>query len=55
MFDSGESVMYALKVMQEKRVKRAAMVKNGWLVGRLNEDLGKKQVDVPLKTCVRRK
>ena len=37
-----ESIIYAVKVMREKRMKRAAMVKNGRLIGMLTEDLAKK-------------
>jgi CBS domain-containing protein len=37
-----QSIMYAVKVMREKRMKRAAIVKNGRLVGMLTEDLAKK-------------
>lgn len=37
-----ESIMHAVKVMREKGMKRAALVKNGRLVGMLTDDLAKK-------------
>ncbi len=37
-----ESMLTAMKIMGEKGIKRAAMVKNGQLVGMLNEDIVKK-------------
>ena len=37
-----ESIMQAVKVMREKGMKRAAMIKNGRLVAMLTEDLAKK-------------
>jgi sugar-specific transcriptional regulator TrmB/CBS domain-containing protein len=43
ILDSGESITSALKVMNKKEMKRAAVVKNGQLVGMLTEDLAKKQ------------
>jgi len=55
MLDSGESIMYALKVMREKGMKRVAVVKNGQLVGMLTEDLALKKAGVPVKTRVPRK
>jgi CBS domain-containing protein len=55
MLDSGESMMHALKVMREKRMKRAAVVKNGQLLGMLTEDLAVKNAKVPVKTRVSRK
>ena len=42
-----QSIMYAVKVMREKGMKRAAMVKNGSLVGMLTEDLAKKMPVTP--------
>jgi sugar-specific transcriptional regulator TrmB/CBS domain-containing protein len=38
----GEYIIYAVNVMREKRMKRAAMVKNGRFIGMLTEDLAKK-------------
>ena len=42
-----QSIMYAVKVMREKGMKRAAMVKNGSLVGMLTEDPAKKMPATP--------
>jgi sugar-specific transcriptional regulator TrmB/CBS domain-containing protein len=52
--DRSESIMYALRVMREKGMKRVAVVKNGQLVGMLTEDLVMKKAGVPLKTPVRK-
>jgi sugar-specific transcriptional regulator TrmB/predicted transcriptional regulator len=52
MLDRGESIMQALKVMREKRMKRVAVVKNGQLVGMLTEDLIRKKTGIPIKTTV---
>jgi sugar-specific transcriptional regulator TrmB/predicted transcriptional regulator len=52
VLDSGESVITALKVMRGKGMERAAMVKNGQLVGMLTEDLAMKKTRVPAKTRV---
>ena len=49
LLDNGESIMYAFKVMHEKRMKRVAVVKNGKLVGMLTEDLAKKMPLQPQK------
>jgi sugar-specific transcriptional regulator TrmB/CBS domain-containing protein len=53
--DSGESITTALKVMRDEGMKRAAMVKNGQLVGMLTEDLAMKKTRVPAKTRISRK
>jgi sugar-specific transcriptional regulator TrmB/CBS domain-containing protein len=50
MLDSGESVIYALKVMRERGMKRVAMVKNGQLVGMLTEDLAMRKAALPAKS-----
>ena len=42
MLESSESMTHALKVMREKRMKRAAVVKNGQLIGMLTEDIAAK-------------
>jgi sugar-specific transcriptional regulator TrmB/predicted transcriptional regulator len=55
VLDSGESMITALKVMRDKGMERAAMVKNGQLVGMLTEDLAMKKTRVPAKTHVSRK
>jgi sugar-specific transcriptional regulator TrmB/CBS domain-containing protein len=52
MLDRSESIMYALRVMREKGMKRVAVVKNGQLVGMLTEDLVIKKAGVPVKTPV---
>ena len=52
MLDRSESIMQALKVMREKRMKRIAVVKNGQLVGMLTEDLIKKKAGLPIRTSV---
>lgn len=46
-----ESMMTAMKIMGEKGIKRAAMVKNGHLIGMLTEDITKRaamQVESPV-------
>jgi len=55
MLDSGESITHALKIMHEKGMKRAAVVKNGQLVGMLTEDLARRQAGAPVKTRIPRK
>ena len=55
VLNSGESAITALKVMRDKGMERAAMVKNGQLVGMLTEDLAMKKTRVPAKTHVSRK
>jgi sugar-specific transcriptional regulator TrmB/CBS domain-containing protein len=55
ILDSGESMITALKMMRDKGMERAAMVKNGQLVGMLTEDLAMKKTRVPAKTQVSRK
>jgi sugar-specific transcriptional regulator TrmB/predicted transcriptional regulator len=52
VLDSGESITHALKVMREEGMERAAMVKNGHLVGMLTEDLALKNTRVPAKTRI---
>jgi sugar-specific transcriptional regulator TrmB/CBS domain-containing protein len=52
MLDSNESIMNALKVMREKGIKRAAVIKNGHLVGMLTEDIVMKKAGMPVKTSV---
>jgi predicted transcriptional regulator len=37
-----ESMITAMKIMEKKGMKRAAMVKNGQLIGMLTEDAAKK-------------
>jgi CBS domain-containing protein len=37
-----ESMITAMKIMREKGIKRAAMVKNGHLIGMLTEDIAKR-------------
>ncbi len=54
ILDTGESIASALKVINKKRMKRAAVVKNGQLVGMLTEDAAKKAA-APLKTPASRK
>jgi sugar-specific transcriptional regulator TrmB/predicted transcriptional regulator len=55
ILDSGESITTALKVMRDEGMERAAMVKNGQLVGMLTEDLAIKKTRVPAKTRMSRK
>jgi sugar-specific transcriptional regulator TrmB/CBS domain-containing protein len=55
VLDSGESMITALKMMRDKGMERAAMVKNGQLLGMLTEDLAMKKTRVPAKTRVSRK
>jgi CBS domain-containing protein len=52
--DSGESIIYALKVMRERGMKRVAMVKNGQLVGMMTEDVALKKAGLPAKKAVPR-
>ena len=39
---SDQSMITAMKIMSEKGIKRAAMVKNGQLIGMLTEEAAKK-------------
>jgi sugar-specific transcriptional regulator TrmB/predicted transcriptional regulator len=55
VLDSGESITTAIKVMRDEGMERAAMVKNGQLVGMLTEDLAMKNTRVPAKTRTSRK
>jgi predicted transcriptional regulator len=55
ILDGGESMITALQVMREKGMKRAAMVKNGQLVGMLTEDLALKKTRVTARTHISRK
>jgi sugar-specific transcriptional regulator TrmB/CBS domain-containing protein len=41
MLDSDQSMITAMKIMSEKGINRAAMVKNGQLIGMLTEDAAK--------------
>jgi sugar-specific transcriptional regulator TrmB len=50
MLDSNESIMNALKVMRKKGIKRAAVVKNGKLVGMLTENNFMKKTGMSVKT-----
>jgi sugar-specific transcriptional regulator TrmB len=50
ILQGNESIITATKLMKEKRMKRAAMVRNGQLIGMLTEDIAKKaamQVKTP--------
>lgn len=42
ILESDESMISAMKLMSEKGIKRAAMVKNGQLIGMLTEEAAKK-------------
>ncbi len=42
MLESDESMITAMKLMSEKGIRRAAMVKNGQLIGMLTEEAAKK-------------
>ncbi|NLF89092.1 CBS domain-containing protein [Candidatus Bathyarchaeota archaeon] len=42
MLESDQSMITAMKIMSEKGIKRAAMVKNGQLIGMLTEEAAKK-------------
>jgi sugar-specific transcriptional regulator TrmB/CBS domain-containing protein len=50
MLDSNESIMNALKVMRKKGIERAAVVKNGKLVGMLTENNFMKKAGMSAKT-----
>ncbi|MDX1813335.1 MAG: CBS domain-containing protein [Candidatus Bathyarchaeia archaeon] len=50
MLDSKESIMNALKVMRKKGIERAAVVKNGKLVGMLTENNFMKKTGISVKT-----
>ena len=52
VLDEGESIIDAMKIMQEKGMNRIAMVKNGQLVGMLTEELAKKQIPLSVKQPV---
>jgi signal-transduction protein with cAMP-binding, CBS, and nucleotidyltransferase domain len=47
-----ESMITAMKLMSEKGIKRAAMVKNGQLIGMLTEDIAKRSA-LPDKASVK--
>ncbi len=49
ILERNESIVNAMKVMREKRIKRAAMVKDGQLVGMLTESMSKKKTALPIK------
>jgi sugar-specific transcriptional regulator TrmB len=49
ILDKAESMINAMQVMREKKMKRAAMVKNGQLVGMLTEETTKKAA-IPIQT-----
>lgn len=49
ILDKNESIVNAMRVMREKRIKRVAMVKDGQLVGMLTESLPKKKTPMPVK------
>ena len=55
ILDGAESMITALKVMRDKGMERAAMVKNGQLLGMLTEDLALKNARVTAKTRISRK
>ncbi len=50
ILDKAESMINAMKIMREKGMKRAAMVKNGQLVGMLTEETARK-VALPVQTA----
>jgi sugar-specific transcriptional regulator TrmB/CBS domain-containing protein len=50
MLDSNESIMNALKVMRKRGIERAAVVKNGKLVGMLTENNFMKKTGMSVKT-----
>jgi CBS domain-containing protein len=54
MLESGESMIYALKAMRERGLRRVAVVKNEQLVGMLTDDLAVK-TGMPVKTRVSQK
>jgi CBS domain-containing protein len=52
MLESDQSMITAMKIMSEKGIRRAAMVKNGQLIGMLTEEAAKKaalQFESPLR------
>jgi CBS domain-containing protein len=42
ILEGDESMITAMKIMSEKEFKRAAVVKNGQLIGMLTEEVAKK-------------
>jgi sugar-specific transcriptional regulator TrmB/CBS domain-containing protein len=50
MLDSNESIMNALKVMRKRGIERAAVVKNGKLLGMLTENNFMKKTGMSVKT-----
>jgi CBS domain-containing protein len=42
LLQGNESMITAMKLMEEKGIKRAVMVKNGQLIGMLTEDVAKR-------------
>ncbi len=57
ILDGGESMSYALKVMSKRGLSRAAVIKNGQLIGMLTHDvaLEKERANIPAKTSVSKK
>jgi sugar-specific transcriptional regulator TrmB/predicted transcriptional regulator len=52
MLKANESMVTAMKIMREKGMKRAAMVKNGQLVGMLTEEGSKRRTELPVETPI---
>jgi CBS domain-containing protein len=45
--EGDQSMISAMKLIQEKGIKRAALVKNGQLIGMLTEEMAKRQMQIP--------
>ncbi len=52
LLKANESMVTAMRVMREKGMKRAAMVKNGQLVGMLTEEAAKRRTELPVEAPV---
>jgi sugar-specific transcriptional regulator TrmB/CBS domain-containing protein len=50
--EADESMITAMKIMLQKRMKRATVVKNGQLIGMLTEEAAKKRAPLPIETSV---
>ena len=50
--ETDESMITAMKIMKQKRMKRATVVKNGQLLGMLTEEAAKKRAALPIEVPV---
>ncbi len=52
ILQANETIINAVNIMREKGIKRAAMVKNGQLIGMLTEEAAKKKTELSVKAAV---